>query len=522
MTKDITITVTEEEVVISEEAIYEWLCSIYADMEVDKDVEFIKKYKNTDIQIDYEPLHNTYLRANGKYVAPLLDTHSKLAFYYEFPVENADGTTTVQYCEKEVNILLKGYGNEAIGAIEALEKKLPDEIDADYNLPITDELYSAEIKWYYNDKLLENGVFVVAEDLADSFTATIKAVATAKGNTAEGEFKIFVSHLTTQEKLEAIKEDLINRYSSLSVEGNIEMIREEETFGGKINWYAWAPHKLTAKGEYTKPLKDSLVYMQATVTLNQQFIMFDVPFNLKGENKVGTWEKIEAFLSRIALPQVQNQQFILYGWESEADGFDGDYRYVPSYNFGYLPFYTTENVKITEDIIPISHAGRPGTTRKSTNYITIHNTGMAHPQSTAEYLNKYIHTDTTREASWHFSVDDKEAYQHLPLTEVGWHAGDGSTQYGGYHYNDTYKKWCINGGNQNSVGLETCVYKGVDYNMTMRNTAKIVARLLIQFGLSTTQIRQHYDFAGKDCPQVLRHSGRWPEQLQLIELEYYA
>ena len=26
----------------------------------------------------------------------------------------------------------------------------------------------------------------------------------------------------------------------------------------------------------------------------------------------------------------------------------------------------------------------------------------------------------------------------------------------------------------------------------------------------------------KDCPQVLRQSGRWAEQLELIELEYYA
>ena len=195
---------------------------------------------------------------------------------------------------------------------------------------------------------------------------------------------------------------------------------------------------------------------------------------------------------------------------------------LPTYNYGYIFFYTNTDLKVTEDIIPLSHAGRPGTTRKSTNYITIHNTGMAHPQSNAEYLNTYIHKDTTREASWHFSVDDKEAYQHLPLNEVGWHAGDGSSQYGGIHYNDTYNKWCINGGNQNSVGIENCVYKGVDYNLVMRNLAKLVAGLLVQYGLTTTDIRQHYDFAGKDCPQVLRQSGRWAEQLELIELEYYA
>ena len=41
----------------------------------------------------------------------------------------------------------------------------------------------------------------------------------------------------------------------------------------------------------------------------------------------------------------------------------------------------------------------------------------------------------------------------------GWHAGDGSHTWEEY-FNKTYNKECIGGGNQNSVGIESCVYQG--------------------------------------------------------------
>ena len=217
-------------------------------------------------------------------------------------------------------------------------------------------------------------------------------------------------------------------------------------------------------------------------------------------------------LERINVKNVKNQSFYLYGCE------EGYYQ-VKTTNYGYLPFYRNDELKVTEDILPDDSPLKANRMRTSTNYVTIHNTGMAHPTATAYGLNEYIHT-TDRVASWHFSVDDKEAYQELKLGEVGWHAGDGSRYYGQYW--ESGGVWCIGGGNNNSVGLETCVYSGVDYNMVMRNTAKLVAKLLVQYNLSTSLVRQHYDFSGKDCPQVLRQSGRWAELLELIELEYYA
>lgn len=53
--------------------------------------------------------------------------------------------------------------------------------------------------------------------------------------------------------------------------------------------------------------------------------------------------------------------------------------------------------------------------------------------------------------SWHFTVDEKEIYQHLPLNENGWHAGDGGT------------------GNRKSIGIEICENDG-DFEKAVANT----------------------------------------------------
>ena len=63
-----------------------------------------------------------------------------------------------------------------------------------------------------------------------------------------------------------------------------------------------------------------------------------------------------------------------------------------------------------------------------------------------------------------------------------------------------YNKECIGGGNLNSIGIESCVYQGVDFNMVMRRLAKLTAMLLITYHLTSKDVKQHYDFSGKKLP----------------------
>ena len=114
-------------------------------------------------------------------------------------------------------------------------------------------------------------------------------------------------------------------------------------------------------------------------------------------------------------------------------------------------------------------------------------------------------------------------YQSLPLDEVAYHAGDGSHVYGDVYHNADYNKTdCIGGGNRNGIGIESCVNAGADYNDTMRNMAKLVAELLIQYNLGFDRVKQHWHFSCKDCPNVIRTTGRWELFIYLVQLEYFV
>ena len=209
------------------------------------------------------------------------------------------------------------------------------------------------------------------------------------------------------------------------------------------------------------------------------------------------WDEIESFLKMITVENIDTiPLFYLYG--SEAG-----YEKVKSVNYGYLPFYTNEDLDIIKEIVPTTNKDiRPGENRKATKYIVIHNTGMASPSATAKTLSKSIN-NSNRQASWHFTVDDREIYQQLLIEEIGWHAGTPE-------------------GNNYGIGIEMAVYQGIDLNQAMRKTARLTAKLLIDYNLNLEDVKQHYDFSGKNCPQVLREANRWLEFLGLVEMEYYG
>ena len=199
-------------------------------------------------------------------------------------------------------------------------------------------------------------------------------------------------------------------------------------------------------------------------------------------------------------------------------------------NMGYVPFYDPSDSVINTDYMCEYTYGYvcTGILKKSTEYITVHDTAGAAPTHTAlqfaqGQLQKNTNKNNTEYISWHFTVGTDGIYQSLPLDEVAYHAGDGSREYGTIWYSSTYNKAdCIGGGNRNSVGIESCINHGTDYNDTMRILAKLVAELLLHYNLSVDRVKQHWHFSGKDCPGVIRHCKRWNEFLDLVRLEYFA
>ncbi|MFQ9799234.1 MAG: N-acetylmuramoyl-L-alanine amidase family protein [Clostridia bacterium] len=157
-----------------------------------------------------------------------------------------------------------------------------------------------------------------------------------------------------------------------------------------------------------------------------------------------------------------------------------------------------DGIPLTVDLIPNGSEGRPGT-KRTVQYVVIHETGNTDPGTGASNHARLLASGENGSTSWHYTVDDHEIYQHLPDNEVGWHCGDGRE----------------GPGNQTGIGIELCVNPEGDFDSTFDNAARLTAYLLEAYELTLQDVRQHYDFSGKDCPEQIREQNRWEEFLEV-------
>lgn len=120
-------------------------------------------------------------------------------------------------------------------------------------------------------------------------------------------------------------------------------------------------------------------------------------------------------------------------------------------------------------------------------YITIHETA-----NTNKGANAQVHANLQSNgysASWHWSVDDKEAIQSFPHTVRCWHAGN--TQ-----------------GNNESIGIEICVNSDGNFKDAVKNAAALIKKIMKQEGIPLTNVVQHNHWSGKHCPTNLRNGSK--------------
>jgi N-acetylmuramoyl-L-alanine amidase len=154
----------------------------------------------------------------------------------------------------------------------------------------------------------------------------------------------------------------------------------------------------------------------------------------------------------------------------------------------YIEFAET----IIVDYIPSTNGNRPGYPMEP-EYITVHDTGNSNIGADALNHGSCVKNPSFA-ASWHFTVDDKRIVQHLPTNENGWHAGDGK--------NGT--------GNRKSIGIEICMNQDGNRAAAEALTAKLIAYLMWKFDIGIEKVKQHNNWSGKDCPQVIRaRSNGW-------------
>ncbi|MDU5143504.1 MAG: N-acetylmuramoyl-L-alanine amidase [Paenibacillus dendritiformis] len=160
-------------------------------------------------------------------------------------------------------------------------------------------------------------------------------------------------------------------------------------------------------------------------------------------------------------------------------------------------------IEIKQRLLPDGRPNKPSRSM-TPKYITIHNTDNSAPGATAEAHSRYILNGSAgAQKSWHYTVDDREVYQHLRDNEQGWHAGDGNGP-----------------GNTTSIGIEVCMYQGMDEPKAWQRAAELIALLTKRHGIGLNAIVPHRHWSGKACPS--RILPRWSEFIKMIEKELGA
>lgn len=163
-------------------------------------------------------------------------------------------------------------------------------------------------------------------------------------------------------------------------------------------------------------------------------------------------------------------------------------------------------IRLKVDMVPKGTHGRRVVRPMSPRFITIHST--QNWTADAERHSLALKRGALRSPKrlggnrigyliWHFTVDDKEAIQHMPTSEQGEHADFGGP------------------GNRLSIGIEMCEHRGSSRAATVERTAKLAAVLMKRHNIPLRHVVPHYHWprkgrnpANKNCPHFLMDNGR--------------
>lgn len=144
-------------------------------------------------------------------------------------------------------------------------------------------------------------------------------------------------------------------------------------------------------------------------------------------------------------------------------------------------------IAIRKYMAPLSATSGRGNTRK---YITIHETANRGRGANANAHARLQAGGNSRQASWHYQVDDKEIVQSFDDNVKCWHAGGTA--------------------NSQSIAIEICVNSDGNYAKAVANAAKLVAFLRKKHGISANRVVSHNFWTGKNCPAIMLGSkGAW-------------
>jgi N-acetylmuramoyl-L-alanine amidase len=228
-----------------------------------------------------------------------------------------------------------------------------------------------------------------------------------------------------------------------------------------------------------------------------------------------TWLRMAAITTlATALSQCAGSNGRREGWSAQLGPVPAEKKVTPSQLLG--------EVRLVQDLIRPGSFGRKYFRPMRPGFITIHatenSTGDAWHHALALKRGalraaKRVGGNRIGFLTWHFTVEDHDAYQHLPTNEQGEHADfDGP-------------------GNNFSIGIEMCENNGNDIARTIDNTAKLAAFLMYEHQIPLSNVVPHYHWRRigvspehKNCPHFLLENGRpgstWRWFLERVQAHY--
>lgn len=156
-------------------------------------------------------------------------------------------------------------------------------------------------------------------------------------------------------------------------------------------------------------------------------------------------------------------------------------------------------VSIRQKLVSASQAAKITNGKNNAKkYIVVHETDNTSAGADADAHARLQINGNSRDASWHWQVDDHEAIQSFEHYWECWGAG-------------TYQ------GNAQGIQVEICVNSDGDFKKAVENAASLIAKILKDENIAIQNVVQHHYFSGKNCPRNIR-AGKitWANFLQMI------
>ncbi len=540
-----------------------WLNEEIDPLVIDEDLYPLPtKYQDKNVSISWESSNQVLMNNEGKIIKRNTKEISEADLTYT--ITNEFGET------KSDKITVKVYPRTFSYMQTRVEAQFPEKIteSIDYmNLNISSAF---TVTWTSSDQsiLKDDGTYIKPEvDTEITINYRIEAL---DGIYRDYSFQVVVVCATDEEKLDLIESWVENEnIPDLNVKQNISLPTTHPDHGGTISWQTSDETIIDIDGTVKRYVFDRYVELICTIEYSgkQRRKSYYFKVEAKDITNMSQDEIVVEFVNVIATENLSKVFFTQYGNINQ------------SYNI--LRFFDNEWEPQIEQIAPLG-SNRPGTKMGKVYFVLVHDT--ANNNAGAKAHANYVEQGGGG-TSFQYCVGNDGIYHLIPNDEVAYHAGDGtgttfeyldsgvkatverphiSIDKNGYfafngvsstlkiptgatpntsitpsglhckvgtngnyylaknYFNTDYGFISNRGGNNNSIGIETCVDKGSDYLKTLRYNADLVARLLIENNLDVLDVIQHNNTSGKYCPAAIRTANYWQNFRDLVSLEKFG